>query len=491
MLGTMGRLTPDDTAVTDDIEHPDVTAPAHPKGEWVSKSDLVAYRRCPYAFWLCDAGQIRPWEALGYSGPPTAGRESAFEDHLEIAKKGLPQLRRGFVFERDSLLFRNADRKLLGRPDGLRTEGGALFPVTLKIQGDVSRSDELALAFYWLLLEPFQRAQRPEPLGYVIIAWTCQLRKVRLLPERFDEVLCEAIREARARGVKPRICRCAYCDGRPEVVQAAIDGKDLSCIWGIHRHAVKLNGLGLRSWVELPAVDPHQIGISPRVMAGHLAHIKAYEERRPIIFGEERLQLRDFIVLDLEYGSHRFEDPYTGLESIIWLIGICLVRDGRRRYEFLWADSSSQEERIIVRLLKRLEESGDLPIVTWSGQSADLPRIRQRVSPATKALFERHFLRHVDAAAFLRKNVRLPIPRFGLKEVAEYFGVVRRSRVLNGREANQIYDEYRRPFVVARDGQIRKLLRDKKRRRLRLRLERYNRDDLKSVVEIVGKLREL
>lgn len=49
-------------------EHaPDLTT--HPKGEWVSKSDLVGYLRCPYAFWLLDTGQIQSGQALGWSSP--------------------------------------------------------------------------------------------------------------------------------------------------------------------------------------------------------------------------------------------------------------------------------------------------------------------------------------------------------------------------------------------------------------------------------------
>ncbi len=469
----------------DEITWPDLTAP-HQKGEWVSKSDLVAYLRCPYAFWLLDTGQIRPWEALGWPEPPRPSAEnqpeSYFQHYVEIARKWIPALRRSFVFERDRLLFRNDERKILGRPDGVQTAEGALFPVVLKVKGDVSRIDELALAFYWLVLEPYQQVEGLKPLGYVVFADRSVLQKVRLRPKRFDEVLatCEAIREARRRGVIPRICNCPYCKGRPEVEQAAIEAKDLSCILGIGpQRRARLERLGLASYADLLPLDPQsvgrQVGISAATLAGWRAHARSYDEHRPVIFGWDRLELRDMLVLDIEYS---WLDLLLPEEHIIWLIGLCPVVGGRRKYEFLWADSPDEERRNILALLDRLERYGKVPIVTWSGRSADFPQLlkaikRLRIRPSRGVLDARH---HVDVLEFMRANVRLPIPKFSLKDVAEYWGIARRSRVADGREANALYAAYRQER------------RGKQKRRLQRKLQRYCYDDLKCVVEVVGRL---
>ncbi len=462
-------------------------ATQHPKGEWVSKSELVAYLRCPYTFWLLATGRIQSWEALGEAGPPPPGGHERHEEVLKMAMQGLPaRHRREFVLEPD--IFRNLDLKILGRPDAVLSAKGALSPVLIKPKSEVSRTDELALAFYWLLLEPFREVKGLEARGYVL-AWSGEpWQKIHLGPKRFDEVLatCKVIREDRQRGVNPRICSCPYCEGRPEIVQAAIEAKDLSCISGIdRRRAAKLAELGVRSYADLLAADPQlvdrQLGISARVQAGWRAHARSYEDRRPVILGGDRLELRDMLALDIEYGSHFFKKARNTVayDSIIWLIGLCTAVGGRRKYEFLWADSPAEERRNILALLDRLERCDKVPVVTWSGRSADLPQLLK----AMKRLGIRQRSRvldtaHLDILAFLRANVRLPTPKFSLKRVAEYFGIARRSRVIDGREANDSYGAYQEA-------------RGDRKKRLKRKLLRYNRDDLKCLVEVAEKLQRL
>ena len=33
--------------------------------QWVSKTDVIQYERCPYAFWLIDQGKVTLAEAMG------------------------------------------------------------------------------------------------------------------------------------------------------------------------------------------------------------------------------------------------------------------------------------------------------------------------------------------------------------------------------------------------------------------------------------------
>jgi predicted RecB family nuclease len=473
----------------DQLVRPDLTAP-HPKGEWVSKSDLVAYLRCPYAFWLLDTRQIQFWETLGSLGPQLIAEGQAF--HQEVLRAAMPLpagtdfrslLAKDVIVLGLSDVFRNPSLKILGRPDGVRTAEGALFPIEIKSHRDVSRTDELELAFYWLLLEPDRRLNGLEPRGYVITRRNPDhpIQEVRLRPERFDEVfvMLEAIREARRRGVKPRICGCPYCHHalRTGLLQASLDAKDLTWVWGIgRRYAGELERLGLRSYEDLLSADPEQVAqqlrlrgfpVSRRMVDGWRQHARSYGEAQPVIFGEDRLDFRDMLVLDLEYDSH------------IWLIGMCTIIGGHREYEFLWADSPAKERKNILALLDWFKKSAPVPIVTWSGLSADVAQLwkaikRLRIRRSCDALD----MRHLDLFGYLRSNVRLPIPWFGLKGVAEYFRIARQSPIVDGLEANMKYAAYRQA-----QGQEKK--------RLRQELLSYNRDDLDCLIEVVGRLQEL
>ncbi len=465
----------------------DLTAP-HPKGEWVSKSNMVAYLRCPYAFWLLDTRRIEFGETLDWPGSWLLAKGQAFhQDVLEAAKPLPPDTHLGSLMSKDVSVvglpdvFRNHGLKILGRPDGVRTAKGSLFPIEIKSHRHVSRTDELELAFYWLLLEPYRGLKGLEPRGYVITGRDAAdaVHEVHLRPERFDEVFTTlgAIREARRRGVKPRICGCPYCHRalRTGLLRASLDAKDLTWVWGIgRRYAAELERLGLRSYEDLLSADPDPIAqdlrrqgfrVSPRMVAGWCQHARSYREARPVIFGEDRLDFQDMLVLDLEYDRH------------IWLIGMCTVINGRREYEFLWADSAVEERKNVLALLDRLEKSAGVPVVTWAGLSADLAQLRKaierlRIRRSCDALLTRH----IDLFAFLRSNVRLPIPGFGLKDVAEHFGIARGSPIVDGLEASMIYADYRRA-------------RGKKKRRLRQELRSYNRDDLDCLIEVVGRLR--
>jgi len=114
-----------------------------------------------------------------------------------------------------------------------------------KSHRDVRRTDELELAFYWLLLDPLRTRQIDEPQGRLI------LRRdgvpvdidIEIIPERFDEVrrLVRDIRHARRHGVRPRVCGCVACRGplREQIRRRTRDCRDLTLIWGIGRMYVR------------------------------------------------------------------------------------------------------------------------------------------------------------------------------------------------------------------------------------------------------------
>lgn len=83
--------------------------------------------------------------------------------------------------------------------------------------------------------------------------------------------------------------------------------------------------------------------------------------------------------------------------------------------------------------------------------------------------------RHVDLYQYVQRNVRLPIPRLGIKDVADYFGAARIGGVAGGFDAKTRYDAYRATGNPA----VRKHLID------------YNLDDVDGLIEAAEGLRRL
>src|SRR5262249_23194176 len=89
----------------------------------------------------------------------------SFHTHVEAAATPIfidpADLPRIFAQESRRLfrppILKNSTLKIYGQPDAIDTAQGALFPVEIKSHKDVQRSDELELAFYWRLLEPYAR----------------------------------------------------------------------------------------------------------------------------------------------------------------------------------------------------------------------------------------------------------------------------------------------------------------------------------------------
>ena len=109
-------------------------------------------------------------------------------------------------------VIENQDLKLLGAPDGIIAAAGAPFRSKRKSHRDMKRSDELELAFYWLLLAPYRAA----PEGWTRGA-SCILRRdgapveveIEITENRLAEArrLIAEVRHVREHGVRPRMWR--------------------------------------------------------------------------------------------------------------------------------------------------------------------------------------------------------------------------------------------------------------------------------------------
>jgi predicted RecB family nuclease len=190
----------------------------------------------------------------------------------------------------------------------------------------------------------------------------------------------------------------------------------------------------------------------------------------PVYFGTTPFVDDSFIAVDLEYQG----------DGTIPVAGTCVVRGDDRDYSILWADDARSERKALRNLAKVVEANPSLLVVTWSGDTADVPMLRK----AAKRLRLGHVMepmvaRHVDLKRYAVHNIRLPIPTFGIKDLGDYWAIPRISTIRGGMDAQMLFAAYLR----SGDGDYRAMLREQ--------LIDYNRDDIDALVAVAGEIREL
>ena len=452
--------------------------------EWVSNLDLLAYLRCPYAWWHVDHGLVSIDEVMETSERNQTLSAEKLLGKVEALASPAPEVDLGEHFRGKMKMLgiprlENPRLKIYGAPAGVDTNSGALAPIEVKPHKHVRRTDMLELAFQWLLLEPYRSRSARHRKGLLVLR-----RGGRPVPVEvelgdvyFDQVkaLVEKIREARRNGVKARLCGCKLCSGplRDRVGEQTRDGKDLTLLFEVGAgRAAAFEEVGIKDYEDMAHCNPERLSADLRAINTHISpvqleqmqyHARAYIEGRAILFGSLPEIGDSFISLDLEYNSFR---PH------LWLIGLYFVRGDSFEFVPLWSDIRRIERNNMRRLGKILDKYPDLPVVTWAGTSADLPELKKtaarlELDDVLNGLEERH----IDLFAYARKTLRLPIPELGLGEVAQFFGVAKTSHVSGGLEAQMLYESYR----ASRDSM--------ERAELKYELLAYNRDDLEAVVE--------
>lgn len=478
-----------------------------PRGRaWVCKSDVVQYRKCPYAFWLIDKGEVDLDKIFGDLQRGMLERGLAFEREIvgraspiDIPAKGLAEtlrrLSRSPKSEKVALLdvplFENLDLRLYGKPDGIAVQRGALVPIEIKWHRDIKHTDLLELAFYWLLLDP-HRTRKSQPRGVLILgSTTADEREVEVeIQEPIFKQLHQIVRDIRqARqqgrtfyGIQPEICGCEVCVTRPEIGRAVTSRRGTSLIYGVASSRAKvLAALGIRTIDDILDCDevavverlkPHRHFVSLPVVRQWKYHAKSYLENAPVFFGNERWDIGSFIAVDLEYDSFR--------PGSIYLIGAALVEEGVTSYQQWWSDDREDVAANLRAFVEFVNKHPGLPVVTWAGDAAEIPELQKagQIYRMTKIL-RRALLRHRDAFRFVERNVRFPIPTLDLKQVGHYFRIQLRTDVAGGLEAMSLWFEYQRARSKKKKAALKRLLLD------------YNRDDLDTLVEIVARVRML
>ena len=76
--------------------------------------------------------------------------------------------------------------------------------------------------------------------------------------------------------------------------------------------------------------------------------------------------------------SHSIEP--ISFETDIWLIGVHIAEGDRNEKHILWSDTPEEERANLIRLAEILAELPDLPVMSWAGSTADIPRLRGAVT---------------------------------------------------------------------------------------------------------------
>jgi predicted RecB family nuclease len=457
---------------------------------WVTKTDIARYFRCPYAFWLVDSARL---EAEALFSPLTTqlvAKGVAFQASVEapMPKVEVPAGGLAELFRRPDLglygipKVKNQSLRVMGTPDGVETARGALYPIEVKSHRKPVPLDRVELAFYWVLLAP-HRSAWPDPEGILVLpgdeAGTTTTVRVALTTADFDQVhaLVAAVRTARAEGVEPQMCRCQVCSARPEVQARAGARRDLTMIFGINSaYSAALRALGCRDHGDLLAVDPvatvagfkeRKLCISVGMVERWKLHARAYAEGRPVLLEHQTPlpELGRYIALDLEWD----------LGGRIWLAGAGLVVGHEVTEYHQWWSADGGQLNTMVGLTELLKANPNIPVVTWNGKGADLPRLREHCTWLyTEALMEDIEGRHLDLYLWAQDCLRLPVPTLGLKELASALGFAKASTVASGMEALGLLFQYQ--ATKSR----------KERRTLREQLEAYNRDDVASLAHVAA-----
>jgi len=293
--------------------------------QWVSKTDLSRWYRCPFAFWLLESGQITFPETVSAFQMSLIRTGQDYQDLVEqsgtpvvISPGDLSALLETEITILGTPLFENKQLKLCGCPDGIDAASGVLYPVEIKSHRAPTHLDRLELAFYWLPLQPYRTRQAPAAGVLILRRGGRPVRvDVPVTSALLNEVrqMIGEVRSARKNGVIPRVCGCLVCSRarRDEVIQSVTERKDVPMILGVGRvYSAALEAAGFATWDTLICCDPQEVaqavtqagarGCGPVKVAAWQLHARALASGLPEFRPGVRWPLDGpYIAIDLEY----------------------------------------------------------------------------------------------------------------------------------------------------------------------------------------------
>lgn len=181
--------------------------------------------------------------------------------------------------------------------------------------------------------------------------------------------------------------------------------------------AALLREHGCHTIGDLLARGPQQIlpgterrrGISHKTMEELVWRAQVFLDDTPVALTHPVEPLPEqYIALDLEYDDQ---------EVMVWMATLRTASTGADERITVCADTFTQH-KMATTIQEFLTRHPELPILTWGGTTADMPRLGFLFSDLQPVL-----ARHLDAHRWLKQHWAMPLKSTGLKELARHYGI--------------------------------------------------------------------
>ena len=367
--------------------------------QWITKSDLLNFLECPFAF--------------------KKAKEEGFDFNelfispfaLELMKKGIEHeenIRESFSWEKIKFDITNekcvmqdvivsgppiVNEKLgiIGNPDLIKTAKGKLIPIEIKLHSIENETDPYEIAFYWLLLEPYRKKGKI-PEGYYILRQHFPLAEdisELFTPSSVDsthiqEVL-ESLKEMRnLKDYKPiRNSSCRDCAlFKKTCLDILKRNRCVSLLTAGQKTIEKLKEINFNV-EKMAKLTPEEIyeqirfygikGIGEKTIVKFHNRAKAFIANKPIIFGSGKLpDTEQLIFVDTEFYQKNSIFRIVGYERL-FVISVGIYDKGRIETNIFYRNDCTK------KFVKIMENFPNVPIITWSGTSADLSILKDEI----------------------------------------------------------------------------------------------------------------
>ncbi len=250
---------------------------------------------------------------------------------------------------------------------------------------------------------------------------------------------------------------------------------EVTCIPGIaDRCAARLRAAGIRTAQEfadsemaaLVAALPHP---PPRPVEVLKARARALVEKRPVLITPLGLPSHPEVFLDIETDS-------AGGYNYVWLIGLCIGRDGP--YQAFFAETTADERSILTAFLEAAANQPDANLFAFSASNFEERVLQRRLS--AHGLSTSVCSQIVNICQPFQRSVALPAESESVKDIAEELGFRYRHPELNGLQVALLYEH---DYTRARNGARKKAL--------QRRLLEYNKDNVRCLPFILDAVANL
>ncbi len=373
---------------------------------------------------------------------------------------------------------------LRGIPDLLMKYEDTYSVLEIKLHKALKDSDIFQSIFYAFIFEkmtgkwPFVFVKTAEEKPFFI---TGPIEKAvfQMTYEKSQELvqaLLPKIAEIKLGLVKPDIpydkSSCKICGFDNYCSQIMSEFNYVNLVPGIgYSSAKSLTDVGIRTCNELACCDPKTI--SSKLCRNPYAarNIFLWQQQAQSIVTKTPIFFENPVVLPEHIGYWDIET--MGLDPSIEPLIMIDLFDGKKHHHFS-AKTLDDEPKMIEAFLKKVSEIKK-PIMSYSGSYFDYRYVSQRCEICDIREFSELFPKEndIDFNLHLKRKCVLPVSRYGLKDVAGFFGF-RWSNDISGFEVPIKYAQY------LRTGN----------KKILAELEVYNKEDTEALHHVINALRK-